>query len=199
MSSTVLSTLALSMIINQVPVQGQYLQSDQPACQITAQQATIWKAQGYHPVEKQVGSWCTVGTVINHMWVAEQWQPKSRAGQQTSLSEGWRIRIPLALNQQVRNRHSGDWGLDIEDQAIQARISVRKSSGNLALHHQSSLAFLQARALGGNSAARSLVRDVHSNENAVISRLDNGTVVLSGRHATEGSYSVVIQRSLSHE
>jgi hypothetical protein len=199
MSSTALSALALSMVINQVPVQGQYLQSDQPACQITAQQAMIWKAQGHHPVEKQVGSWCTVGTVINNVWVAEQWQRKSQTGQQALLSEGWRIRIPLALNQQVRNRHSGDWGLDIEDQGIQARISVRKSSGNLALHHQSSLAFIQARTLGGHSAVRTLPKDVHRNENAVISRLDNGTVVLSGRHETEGSYSVVIQRRLGYE
>lgn len=190
-SSSVAGATVLSLLMNGVPVQATYLQSDRNGCDVTRETARTWnKESQVHAVETRVGDWCSVGAIISGQWVSEQWRVQMVNGKTT----GWRIVMPLnkdvgasSTTAHYRNAASDSWHLDIVDPQIATRIRYRQSLQSLDMHHQES-----QRATGrpGEPMATK-----SATENPLrLSRDRNGEVLLSGRHPDGGSYSVLIER-----
>ena len=176
-------SLVLSLVVNGMPVEARFLLDDGAACELAARQARTWRREKRLVIEQRSGEWCVAGTVINDQWIAVQW----RRAAQDRQSNGWHIRMPLrATGPSVPVSHMAPtWNLDVVDRGIQARMRFRQSSNGLEVHHQGSERALEMSSSVGGVTPSSAIR---------LSRRDDGRVLVSGRHPSGGSYSVVIDR-----
>lgn len=176
-------SLVLSLVVNGTPVEARFLVDDGAACALAARQASTWRREKRLVIEQRSGEWCVAGTVINDQWVAVQW----RRAAQDRQSNGWHVRMPLrAIGPSVPvSDMAPTWNLDVVDRGIQARMRFRQSSNHLDAHHHGS-----ERALGMTSS----VQELTPSSAIRLSRRDDGRVLVSGRHPSGGSYSVVIDR-----
>lgn len=186
--SQTLGAVALSLIVQGTPLHADYLRSTESACTMSARAAQHWRRQGHTVVQQHVGSWCVSGTVEQGQWVAEQWRDLAVGAQ------GWRIRIPLAGTVRRSASDTNHWALDVMDPAIESRIRYRQSLQVLDQHHRDSATLMGARsAVGGFNAVP--MRQTNASP-LRLNQLDQGAVLLSGRHPDGGSYSVVIERGI---
>lgn len=186
-SATAAGAVTLALMINGMPVQATYLQTDQDGCEAARRSAQEWRqTAGVHPVQTKVANWCVVGAVIAQQWVSEQWRTTSVAGK----TAGWRIVMPLkAVVASDKDVIKQPWNLDVQDPGIATRIRYRQSLQSLDLHHRES-----QRASGSKEVMSSA--STADDRPLKISRDRNGEVLISGRHPDGGSYSVLIDRGL---
>lgn len=178
----------LSLMLNGVPIQASYLESKEAPCEAAKQAAAKWTTQGFLVAESEVAGWCTAGTVIDGTWIAEQW----RRVRPATLSQGWRLAIPLA-GSQARGRLTGiKSGLEIVDLDVKAQISVQRSPSDPVSHHRKSLAAAGEKNLRGFSGTSPIGEEGSTH---LISRVGRHGLIVTGAESGVGSYSVVIKRN----
>lgn len=193
LTSAAAGAAMLSLVVNGLPMQASYLQSDRDGCDAAQETARLWqKDLRVKPVQTRLDGWCTVGAVIGSQWVSEQWRTPMVSGK----TSGWRVVIPLGEHQRspLQTRQTvvsalDAWHLDVVDAQIATRIRYRQSLQGLDQHHQES-----HRAAGGIPMPATI--QVSPEHPLRLSRHRNGEVLISGRHPDGGSYSVLIERGI---
>lgn len=143
-----IAAAGLSLIVNGVPLQANFLQGNAPGCEMSGNTAKEWRSAGEVVVEQRVGAWCIAGKVAQGHWVAEQWRTGLTPG---GRSSGWLVRIPLQGERKTQSSFSGAhrrfWPLDVYDVELKARFRFRQSPASFREHHQTSLASVPQDAL----------------------------------------------------
>jgi len=188
----------ISMVMNGLPVEATQIRSSQSGCELVAKAARAWRTPTRAVSETTIGRWCSVGTVADGYWVSEQWDRAMHQG----WSRGWRVRIPVAAIRAASSQHStrfavaatNVWGLNLLDSTLGTGIRFRQSSQGLDLHHQRTL-LLASPARWGTGLPGVEPAISRTSHPLRLSRMANGTLILSGRDPSGGSYSVLIDRS----
>ena len=143
-----IAAAGLSLIVNGVPVQANFLQGNALGCEMSGNTAKEWRAAGALVVEQRVGAWCIAGKVAQGHWVAEQWRTEPSFG---GKSSGWLVRIPLQGERKTQRNFSGSrqafWPLDVYDAELKTRVRFRQSPASFQEHHQKSLSAAPQNAL----------------------------------------------------
>jgi hypothetical protein len=184
-STVAVAAAVMSFTINSVPVEARMLSAPGvDGCVYSAARAKAWRSNGLRVMERRVGQWCSVGTVIGDRWIAEQWLFSSADGR----SHGWQVSIALRGLPATTARRSSEWPLDIVDSSIHTRTRMRQSHQNLADHHSLS------RQLAGDPAPRQPGKEMNTASGLLVSHLRSGAVLLSAIDPSGKSFSVWIDR-----
>lgn len=187
----------ISMVMNGLPVEATKLQSSQQGCAVVAQRARMWRTPSRPVVETKLSRWCSVGAVIEGYWISEQWERTTHQG----FSRGWRVKIPVSAirsmsklpQEQPGATKASGWGLDLLDSDVSSRVRFRSSPLGLDSHHQRTL-WLTNPERWGTGLGHAFTPPGHTAHPFRLSRLLDGTLILSGRGPSGGSYSVLIDR-----
>lgn len=181
METVYVAATALSLVVNGMPISATYVQSVQDPCEVTGSVAAEWRRKGDKVAQSKVGPWCTVGTVKDGVWIAEQWrltgqnQAMPRSTRSSRLrSEGWRIRVPLEGLASGSGRRTHPWQLDVIDRSLGARIQFR------------SLSDMDLR-----SAQLTKTRPL------ILASSSNGGLIVKGLDHIGRGYAVAIQRGVA--
>lgn len=184
-STVAVAAAVMSFTINSVPIEARMLSAPGiDGCVHAAARAKAWRSNSLRVMERRVGQWCSVGTVIGDRWVAEQWLFRSA----DARSHGWQVSIALGGLPAVAAKGSSEWPLDIVDSSIQTRTRMRQSHQSLADHHSLS------RQLAGDPAPRQSKKEPDTASGLLVSHLRSGAVLLSAKDPSGKSYSVWIDR-----
>lgn len=187
----------ISMVMNGLPVEATKLQSSQQGCAVVAQRARMWRTPSRPVVETKLSRWCSVGAVIEGYWISEQWERTTHQG----FSRGWRVKIPVSAirsmsklpQEQPGATKASGWGLDLLDSDVSSRVRFRSSPLGLDSHHQRTL-WLANPGRWGTGLDHALTPPGPAAHPFRLSRLLDGTLILSGRGPSGESYSVLIDR-----
>lgn len=179
------SAAVMSFVMNGVPIEARFMQSDAPACVLAKRQASEWRQQKHAVVEQRLADWCIAGAAIGGRWVSVQWRRHAT----DRYATGWHVEIPLNGSSRTAPVASAGsvWNFDLRDRSIGTRIRFRQSGAHLASHHADS-----GRSVGG--LAEPAVPN--STSPLRISRSPAGQLLVSGRHPDGGAYSILIERGL---